>query len=569
MAAAGQTGGSETRPHERMHGSAHAQPRNTSQRELDTIARPCILYGEPANRKKGDCTMRRHGLILALALVALVVLLAAALVASGAIGGKDKTLTIIHTNDMHGYLEAEKISVGSQSFESGGMASIVGAIDRWRAANSKRTLVLDAGDIWQGTLISNQSEGQVMIEAMNIAGYAAAAPGNHDFDFGQDVLKARVAQARFPFLAANIVEEATSQPPSWLKPYVVVKVEDLRVGIIGLGYPGTPIITKPSNVSGLRFLPGAQSVSKYLAAVRQEADLVIVLSHLGMADDELLAAGVQGIDVIVGGHSHIVQTNPKKVGQTIIVQAGSNTKQIGKLDLTFDRATRRITSYTVINEVIAVVGNKMKPNAAVDGLVKKKAAEAAAILKKPLGESLIDLENCYSGECPLGNLVADAMLAANQAGSRPADVSMHNNAGLRAPLRKGPLTYGALFKVLPFGNVLAAVDLTGEQVLAVLEKTVSGRPGNMVVSGMTYTFDQSKPIGTRITGVTIGGKPLDVKKTYRVQTIDYLASGGDGQEAFKEGKNIVYGDPCLDVVAEYIKKNSPVNPKVEGRIVGR
>jgi 5'-nucleotidase/UDP-sugar diphosphatase len=511
--------------------------------------------------------IRKHGLIVALALIALVVVAAALVVSRGSSGATK--YTIIHTNDMHGYLEPERIAVGSKTVDNGGMASIAGLIDQWRAANPKRTLALDAGDIWQGTYISNLSEGQVMIETMNLAGYAAAAPGNHEFDFGLDVLKARIAQARFPFLAANIVEEATKQPPAWLKPYVIIKLDDLNVGIIGLGYPGTPFISKPSNWTGLQFLPGPDSVSKYLDAVRKQSDIVVVLSHLGLADDQVLASTVPGIDIIVGGHSHVVQTNPIKLGQTIIVQAGSNTKQIGKLDFTYDRAKRAIASYTFVNEVSPVVGANIKGNAAVASLVKQKAAEAEATLNKPLGESLIDLENCYSGECPMGNLIADAMRAANQAGARPADVAMHNNAGLRAPLRKGPITYGALFNVLPFGNVLAAVDLTGEQIWAVLEKTVAGRPGNMVVSGMTYAFDQSQPIGARITGVTIGGQPLDRKKVYRVQTIDYLASGGDGQEAFKQGTNVVYGDPCIDVVADYIRKNTPINPKVEGRIVGR
>jgi 2',3'-cyclic-nucleotide 2'-phosphodiesterase (5'-nucleotidase family) len=514
--------------------------------------------------------MRRRGLgiavIVALALVAVAVW---AIIGARAITGRQPVFTIIHTNDMHGYLEPERIAVGSRSFASGGMASIVGAIEQWRAANPKRTLVLDAGDIWQGTYISNQSEGQVMIEIMNMAGYAATAPGNHDFDFGQGVLTARIAQARFPFLAANIVEESSGQIPSWLKPYLIVTLDDLRIGIIGLGYPGTPFISKPQNVQGLAFLPAAESVAAYLGAVRQQADMIVVLSHLGLADDEKLAADVAGIDLIVGGHSHVVQTNPKQVGKTLIVQAGGNTKNIGKLDVTFDRAKQQITSYTLTNEVVAVVSNTMKPNAAVDNLVKAKAAEAEVTLKKPLGEALIAMENCYSGECPLGNLIADAMLAANQAGPRPADVSMHNNAGLRAPLAKGSITYGALFQVLPFGNVLAALDLTGQQIWDIMEKTVAGRPGNMVVAGMTYTFDQSRPIGSRILSITIGGQPIDRKKVYRVQTIDYLASGGDGQETFKDGANVVYGDPCIDVVADYIKKHSPINPKVEGRIVGK
>ena len=511
--------------------------------------------------------MRRRNLLLALIPIALIVV--AVVASSRLLGGNTETLTIIHTTDMHGYLEPEKVSVGSQSFESGGMANIAGLIDNWRAADPKRTLVLDSGDIWQGTYISNQSQGEVMIESMNIARYDAAAPGNHDLDFGQDVLKARIAQARFPFLAANIVEEATGQPPSWLKPYIITTLGNVRVGIIGLGYPGTPFISKPSNWQGLRFLDGPESVSRYLDVVRKQADIVLVLSHLGIGDDEKLASAVSGIDLIVGGHTHIVQTNPKTVGQTIIVQAGSNAKNIGKLELVYDRSVQKVMSYTVRNEVVNVVSGKIKPNATVDALVKQKAKEAEATLNKPLGETLVDLENCYSGECPQGNLVADAMLAANQAGATPADVSMHNNAGLRSRIAKGPITYGALFQVLPFGNVLAALDLSGEQVLAVIEQTVAGRPGNMVVAGMTYSFDQSRPIGQRVLQITIGGKPLGRKKVYRVQTIDYLASGGDGQVAFKDGKNVVYGDPCIDVVADYIQKHSPVNPKVQDRIVGK
>jgi 2',3'-cyclic-nucleotide 2'-phosphodiesterase (5'-nucleotidase family) len=480
-----------------------------------------------------------------------------------------ETLTIIHSTDIHGYLEPETIAVGSQSFESGGMANLVGWIDMWRAADPQHTLVLDSGDIWQGTYISNQSQGEIMIDAMNIAGYNAASPGNHDFDFGQDVLKARIAQATFPFLAANVVQSGSGQTPSWLKPYMIVKVGNIRVGIIGLSYPGSQYIVKPSAITGLTFLPGPESVSKYLDTVRKQSDILLVLSHQGMGDDETLAATVPGIDVIVGGHTHIAQMPPKKVGDTIIVQAGSNAKFIGKLDLTWDWDVKKIINYSKADELVPVVNTKVTPNAKVQALVSAKAAEAAAAMKQPLGETLIPLENCYSGECPLGNLITDAMRAANQAGDRPADIAMYNNGGLRAPLAKGPISYGALFLVMPFGNVLTALDLTGDQVMQILEKSVSGRPGNIVVSGMTFTFDQTRPIGQRVTSATVGGQSLVRTKVYRVETIDYLATGGDGQVTFQEGKNVVYGDPVIDVVAAYIKAHSPVNPAVEGRITGR
>lgn len=512
--------------------------------------------------------MHRHRSIIILALIALVVVALAALASTRTITRGEPVFTIIHTNDMHGYLEAENVSVGTRSYLSGGMASIVGMIDAWRSQQPQRTLVLDAGDIWQGTFISNQSQGSIMIGIMNDAGYDGAAPGNHDFDFGQDVLAARAAQARFPMLAANIVEEKTGKAPAWLKPYTIKVLDGVRFGIIGLGYPGTPGISKPDNVAGLRFLPGVDAVRTYLAEVRLQSDIVVVLSHMGMADDEKLAAAVAGIDIIVGGHTHTVQNNPRLLGQTVIVQAGSNTKHIGRLNLTYDRAARKVSSYTVVNEVVQVVNSEVKPNRAVDALVKQKAAEAQDILNRPLGETLVQLDNVYSGECALGNLVTDAMLAANQAGARPADIAMHNNGGLRSALAPGPISYGALFNVLPFGNVLAAVDLTGAQVLAILERSVSARPGNMLVAGMSFTFEQSRPAGARVTSVTVGGKPLDPQRVYRVQTIDYLLTGGDGQTTFTEGTNVVFGDPCIDVVADYIRKHSPVSPRVEGRIKG-
>lgn len=487
-------------------------------------------------------------------------------------GGATATLTIVHSNDMHGSLEPDRVSSGGRSYLAGGIAYIVGQIKAARAKNAQGTLVLDAGDIWQGTFVSNQTQGAVMIEAMNLAGYDAAAVGNHDFDFGQEVLRARLAQAAFPFLAANIVEQVGGQRPSWVQPYIIKTVNGVRVGIIGLANPGTAYIVKPANVLGLRFLPGSDAVGKYLPQVRIEADIVIVLSHQGVEDDHKLARALPGIDIIVGGHSHTLLRAPEVEGQTIIVQAGSNGKYLGQLSITYDRAARKITGFTRQNEVLDVQSTAMQPDPAVAQLVQAKLDAARAVMNRPLGETTINLENCMSGECPLGNLVADALRAANQAGERPADIAMHNNSGLRARLPRGPITYGALYEVLPFDNTLAAADLTGAQIKQILEKTVASRPGNLVVSGLTYSFDQTRRVGARITGVTVGGQPLDLTRVYRVQTIDYLMTGGDDQTTFKDGKNIVYGDAVVDVVADYIRKHSPITertvqptPRISGR----
>ena len=166
----------------------------------------------------------------------------------------------------------------------------------------------------------------------------------------------------------------------------------------------------------------------------------------------------------------------------------------------------------------------------------------------------------------LGNLVVDAMLATDIDG-RKADIATHNNAGIRDGLSKGPVNYGQLYAVLPFDNQLMAMDLTGEKVLEILEHSVSHQAGTLQVAGLTFRFDMSRPAGKRILEATVGGQPLDPAQVYRMVTIDYLPSGGDGYDTFGEGGDPSYGDNEVWVVAEYIREHSPVDPRVEGRIV--
>jgi 5'-nucleotidase len=207
-------------------------------------------------------------------------------------------------------------------------------------------------------------------------------------------------------------------------------------------------------------------------------------------------------------------------------------------------------------------------NQEVQALVDAALAEAAETMDQPIGETAVALQPQSSGEFALGNLVVDAMLDAELDG-QTADIAMHNNGGIRAALPKGPVSFGQLYAVLPFDNQLMAMDLTGEQVLRILEHSVSSSPGKMQVAGMAFRFDMSRPAGDRILEVTVGGEPLDPARFYRVVTIDYLASGGDGQETFLEGANPAYGDTEVWVVAQYIQDHSPVHPRVEGRITQR
>lgn len=485
------------------------------------------------------------------------------------------TVTLLHTNDMHGYLEGQMLkgSDGLQ-FEFGGLPHAIGTIARLKREAPGPVLLFDTGDLWVGTFTSNRDQGKTIIAAMNAIGYDAMTLGNHDFDQGVAVVQARAREAKFPILIANIVEASSGQVPAWAKAYSVQEIAGVRFGIIGVSYARTPSISsKAKELQVFNFLDELETLEKILPAVKRQADVIIVLSHAGFDADQRIAQALPDINVIVGGHTHTELRTPKVVGNTLIVQAGARAQNIGRLQLTIDRASKRIVDYTKNNLLVAVVSNKAETPPPIAKMFNQLIAEGRVATRKVIGETAIDLVRAQTadgrttGEYPLGNLVVDAMLWANQAGATPADIAIHNNAGIRADIPKGPITYGQLYEMLPFDNVLVAMDLKGEHIKAVLEVAVSCPRVNTLVAGMSFTYDCSKPSGHRVSNLLIRGAPIELQKVYRVQTIDYLANGGDGQIAFRQGTNLRYGDAIVDVVAAYIMQNSPIHPRVEGRIV--
>ncbi len=482
--------------------------------------------------------------------------------APGAPRSGTEKIVILHTNDFHGAIEPEARNSG----ETGGLVNLVSLIDKLRAENPERTLVLDAGDTFQGTYLSNSTQGEVVMAAMNIAGYDAWALGNHEFDWGQGPLKARIEEARFPVLAANLQGADTEEMWGKVKPYTIVEAGKAKVAILGLTYPNTPGINKPQNVAGLEFRGAAETVREYLAELEEQADLVVVLSHAGHDADIDLARSVEGIDLIVGGHSHAYVERPRQVGDTLVAQAGAKGQVLGRLELTVDLETGKITGVGGQRALEQVTGDISPVNQEVKDLVDAALVEASETMNQPIGETVRALEPQRVGEFALGNLVVDAMLVSEVDG-RAADITTHNNAGIRDGLPKGPVNYGQIYAVLPFDNQLMAMDLTGKQVLEILEHSVSDQAGKLQVAGLTFHFDMSRPRGSRVLEVTVGGQPLDLARTYRMVTIDYLAGGGDGYDTFAQGGNPSYGDNEVWVVAQYIQALSPVDPRVEGRIV--
>jgi len=474
-------------------------------------------------------------------------------------------------NDFHGFANPYK-PYGSNEAQ-GGLAYLATKAERLRA--ERPTLFLAAGDMIQGNNWANIFQGKSSIEAMNAMGFDAMVVGNHEFDFGQSTLKKRIDEANFPVLGANV------RGMSGLKPYIIKDIGGVSVAVIGVVTDETPVSTAPKNVEGLQFLSPADTVSKYVKELKDRGMFIVVLSHIGFVADIELAKKVEGIDVIVGGHSHTRVDKPALIGKTFVVQAFEHGKVLGVLDLNVKnkgivRAEGRL-------EPIIPTGEK---NETVGEIVAKYQQQVDAIMSDMVGESLVELDGTHVRlvETNFGNLIADIMR--NVSG---ADAAIINGGTIRTSIKKGPILVGDIYGALPFDNYIVAIKLTGQQILDALEHGVSGieevRGGFPQVSGIVFTYDRSNPKGSRVKEVFVNGIPLAIDKEYTVATNDFLAAGGDGYKAFGDavksskdyevtggamkGDKLVYCDSgrwLRDVVVDYIKSQRVVSPSVEARI---
>ena len=479
----------------------------------------------------------------------------------------DDRIQLLHTDDIHGHLDADFVTSAnaSSSFRAGGMAQLAGQIAAFRARAPQRTLLIDAGDAWQGTFISNANKGEAVTKAMNLMHYDGLAVGNHDFDWGQDVLAQRAKDASFPFLAANVIETKTGVAPAYLKPYEVRDLGIARVGIIGLTNPGSSTIVKATAVAGLEFRSAADSVRPLLAEVQKQADIVVVAAHIGTADAVQLARDVPGIDVIVAAHDHLPVQTARVEGRTTIVDAGAYTQYLGRLEVIVDRTTHRMKDAVRGSELVAIAANSsVTPDPAIAKLVEERRADGEKYTSRVVGRSTEPLSNARE-ETGFGNLITDAFVEYGRQQGWKTDVAFYNMAGVRASFDAGQLTYGQLYEALPFTNTVVNVDLNGADLAAIIDRAVcvSGRL-HMAGVVVSFHFDGGAPNCVR--SITVGGAALVPAQTYHVVTIDYLLLGGDGHTGFAKGTNVIYGDVEVDVVAAYITAHSPVSPKVEGRL---
>ncbi len=472
-------------------------------------------------------------------------------------------ITILHMNDLHGHVLPYLDKTIREDKQVSGAAYFAAVIQQERSKNAGGTLLLSAGDMFQGTPISNVFKGEPVMEVMNALQFDAMALGNHEFDWGRDALQHLRSAAKFPFLAANIATGSGGGVLEGTKPYILVNRQGIRVAVIGLTTTETAYSTKPAHVADLTFLEPATVLPDLIKKIRGEgAGLVIVLSHLGLDADEELARKVSGIDIIVGGHSHTAVADPVRINGAIIVQAGYYGIYVGALGLEVDPETFRIVRYTTKDVLRPVVADEQAPaDSTIAALVNRYDNEIRAEFAKVVGSTEVDLLRQPMAESNVGNLIADAI---REAGG--ADIAFQNGGGIRADLPAGDITLEELYTLLPFDNVVVTMTLRGEQVLQLLEASGDQHTKILQMSGLSVVYDMSRPAGLRVLEANVRGERLKREAQYRVATNDFLAVGGDRFTTFQEGSGLVYGDTLRDVVSDYLSRHSPVRPTVENRM---
>jgi 2',3'-cyclic-nucleotide 2'-phosphodiesterase (5'-nucleotidase family)/subtilisin family serine protease len=501
------------------------------------------------------------------------------------------TFTILHTNDFHGRLETDSSGRGGSAY----MASVIG--DVREEVGDDDVLLMDAGDVYLAAPpISQLVLGESVIDVYNLLGYDVAAFGNHSFDKGQDVVQDRVAQSDFPWIGANIVISGTEwEHPDWVEPYVVLEAGGIDVGVLGLDTDETPEVTIKGATDGLEFKDLTATVLHYYDEVMDQADALVVLAHMGTEDSgpykglqtvaqELIDAG-KPVDLMIGGHQHQPLFDPLMVGDTAIIEAGYYGRWLGRADVAVDVATKDLT---LVGYELITITNSLPADPDVEARVDYWAEQVASEIEQVVGYTDVDLIRNYNDESNMGNLVTDGMRwKADEYDdgevNGSVDIAFTNPGGLRTDIEipagattPYTVTWGDTFNVMPFGNTLYMMDLTGEQVRTLLDQSASLYKGILQTSGATWYWyndcqcDSPTSWGTYT--VTVGGEMLVPTETYRIVTNDFLAGGQDGWVTFAEGTNRsnTYYD-MQEGVNEYIdwynEEVGPIDHEVEGRIV--
>lgn len=468
-------------------------------------------------------------------------------------------ITLLQVNDVYQFAPVDQ---GTR----GGIGRVL-TLKKQIQKESPHTLFLLSGDTISPSVESITYKGAQMIEAWNVAGLDYATFGNHEFDFGPDVLLERIKESRFGWVAANVINTKTGQTFGGVPPYVIREFDGVKVGIIGLVLPETKTTSRPG--PDVDFLNPCETATKLIPEMHAKgAQVIVALTHLSMREDKELAR-CSDVDVIIGGHEHTLLESA--AGGAPIFKMTSDARELGRIDLNISKSTGKLES---IDWKVIPVGKETKEDPGF-APVYAKYAGLLRDLAQVVGRTTVTLDARSAEnrrhETNVGNLITDAFRRATR-----ADVALMNGGSIRADALIGPgqLTKRDLLAIIPFKNKVVKLEVTGATLRAMLEHGVGrsaedGEPGRFPqVSGMRFTFDASRPAGSRVTTVSVNGIPLDEQKRYSLATTNFLAEGGDGYDVLKGAKFLIpldQGQTDYDTLRRAVS-TKPIAAKVDGRI---
>jgi 2',3'-cyclic-nucleotide 2'-phosphodiesterase/3'-nucleotidase len=489
------------------------------------------------------------------------------------------TIDIFHTSDVHGWYSARpaKWDKENSTRTVGGFPALAALA----AADKNPHILLDSGDTFQGTPEGNLTRGMATVRLMNQLGYAAADVGNHDFDYGEQNLRDMVAASSFPWVGGNAYLKADGKPLDYLKPYTLVEAGGKRIAVIGILGRHTATSTLPANVKHIEFRSEPQEAARLTEEVKKlNPDAIVILAHIGL---EGLAGGkvdvstwtftpeqaaygtlavaraAKGANVVIGGHNHtgLLKGYYDKESGVLLAESYWMLTDVSKISLRFDDATGKFAGAS--DELVPLWTDRTGEDQAVAATIKDFTAAVDKQMNVVIGRSDVDLlTSTATPDSAIGNWNTDAIR--RQTG---ADVAFQNTAGIRAVLRKGPITMRDIYQVMPFENTLAKLTMTGDQLKRLFADNLRGGRSSLQVSGLTVKY-RATPQGPQDITITRAGKELKPDETVSVMTNNYLAFGGTGGKVFGEAKDLTDTmQPIRDILIKDVKEN-PVTALPEG-----
>jgi 5'-nucleotidase len=470
-------------------------------------------------------------------------------------------VTLLQVNDVYQFAP---VDLGTR----GGLARVL-TLKKEIEKQSPNTLFLLSGDTISPSVESITYKGAQMIDAWNTAGLDYSTFGNHEFDFGPDVLRQRMKESKFKWIVANVIDKKTGKPFGDAPPFVIREFDGVKVGIFGLTLEETKITSRPG--PDVEFLNPCETARKMVSEIHDRGvKTVIALTHLSMSEDKEVAR-CSGVDVIIGGHEHTLLESAS--GGAPIFKMTADARELGQIDLNISKNTGAVES---IDWKVIPVTDKTKDDPQFAAINRKYGALLEE-LSHVVGRSSVDLDARSAigrtQETNVGDFIADAFRTATG-----ADVGLMNGGSIRADeiIRAGPLTRRDVLSILPFKNRVVKVELSGATLRQVLEHGVArsaedAEPGRFPqVSGIKFTFDATRPPGSRIVSLTVNGKSLDEKKAYTLAASDYVAiDGGDGYAMLKGTRLLIPREQARfdsDVLQSAIIAKKVIAPQIEGRI---